>query len=141
MPNLFDNYGILTKEILSLTPRETRELVNRGAFLIDLRDMDFVDYKAFDIPHVLNLPLNEFEQSLEKLDKGGYYILADTSGLKSREFVQKMLDKGFMYAGSMSGGFLEWERDGLPVRVDVNERLSGSCACQLKPREQERHKQ
>jgi rhodanese-related sulfurtransferase len=138
MSDLFKNHGIQIKGILSLTPRETHDLVSRGAFLIDLRDIDFVDYKAFDVPNVLNLPLNGFEKHLKKLDKKGYYILADSSGLKSRDYVQKMLDKGFMHAGSMSGGFIEWERDGMPVRIDVNERLTGSCACQLKPREREK---
>jgi rhodanese-related sulfurtransferase len=135
MSDLFKNHGIQTKGILSLSPRETRELLNQGAFLLDLRDTDFVDYKAFDVPNVLNFPMEGFEQHLEKLDKEGWYILADSSGLKSRDYVQKMLDKGFLNAASMGGGFIEWERDGLPVSVDVNERLSGACACQLKPRE------
>lgn len=135
MSDLFKNHGIPVQGILSITPRETRELISQGAFLIDLRDTDFVDYKAYDVPNLLNFPMEGFEQHLENLDKQAYYILADSSGLKSRDYVQKMLEKGFMHAGSMSGGFIEWERDGLPVSVDVNERLSGSCACQLKPRE------
>ena len=138
MSDLFKNHGIQTHGILSITPRETHELVKRGAFLIDLRDTDFSDYKAFDMPNVLNFPMEGFEQHLEKLDKEGYYILADSSGLKSRNYVQKMLDGGFEHAASMGGGFIEWERDGLPVSVDVNERLSGACACQLKPREREK---
>lgn len=135
MADHFKSHGIPIKGILSLTPRETHELVQKGAFLIDLRDSDFSDYKAFDVPNVLSYPLDGFEQHLDKLDKQGWYILADSSGLKSREYVQKMLDQGFLHAASMGGGFIEWERDGLPVRVDINERLSGSCACQLKPRE------
>ncbi len=135
MADLFKNHGIQTHGILSVTPRETHELIKQGAYLIDLRDTDFSDYKAFDIPNVLNFPLDGFEQHLEKLDTAGYYILADSSGLKSRDYVQKLVDKGFEHAASMSGGFIEWERDGLPVCTDVNERLSGSCACQLKPRE------
>ncbi len=135
MSDLFKNHGISVQGVLSITPRETRALISQGAFLIDLRDTDFVDYKAFDVPNVLNLTMEGFEQQLENLDKDTYYILADSSGLKSRDYVQKMLNRDFKHAGSMSGGFIEWERDGMPVRVDVNERLSGSCACQLKPRE------
>jgi hypothetical protein len=65
MSDLFKNHGIQIKGILSLTPRETHDLVSRGAFLIDLRDIDFVDYKAFDVPNVLNLPLNGFEKHLK----------------------------------------------------------------------------
>ncbi len=135
MCDLFKNYGIQIKNILSLTPRETHELIKQGAFIIDLRDTDFSDYKAFDMPNVLSFPMERFEQYLEKIDIEGYFILADSSGLKSRDYVLKMHDKGFKHAASMSGGFIEWERDGLPVRIDVNERLTGACACQLKPRD------
>lgn len=140
MTDLFKNQGIQTRGILSLSPRETHEMVKKGAFLIDLRDTDYSDYKAFDAPNVLNFPKEGFEQHLEKLDKKGYYILADSSGLKSRDYVRKMLDNSFIHVASMSGGFVEWERDGFPVSVDVNERLTGACACQLKPRDRNENK-
>ena len=32
----------------------------------------------------------------------------------------------------MAGGLVEWERDGLPLQVNLKEELSGQCACQLK---------
>jgi hypothetical protein len=35
----------------------------------------------------------------------------------------------------MAGGIVDWERDGLPLKTNIEERLSGSCMCQLKPRE------
>ena len=40
----------------------------------------------------------------------------------------------------MAGGIVDWERDGLPVKTNIEERLSGSCMCQLKPREGEKIK-
>ncbi|MBW6478012.1 MAG: hypothetical protein K0B37_01165 [Bacteroidales bacterium] len=138
MPDIFKNHGIQTHGILSLSPRETCELVKQGAYLIDLRDTDFSDYKAFDVVNVISLPIGVFDEHADKLDPENYYILADSSGLKSRLFAEKLREKGFGHVSSMSGGFVEWERDGMPVRVDVNERLSGSCACQLKPRERGR---
>ena len=135
MSDLFKNHGIQTHGILSITPRETHELIKQGAYLIDLRDTDFIDYKAFDVANVISLPMAVFDDHVEKLDPENFYILADSSGLKSRVFAEKLKEKGFLHVSSMSGGFIEWERDGMPVRVDVNERLSGACACQLKPRE------
>jgi len=138
MQDLFEKHGIVTRGVLSVTPRETSHLVKEGAFLIDLRDTDFSDYKAFDVANVISLPMQVFDDHAQKLDPGKYYILADSSGLKSREYAQKLQQKGYKHTASMAGGFVEWERDGLPVRVDVNERLSGSCACQLKPREREK---
>ncbi len=136
MQNLFKKYGIMTRGLLSVTPREALELAGKGAFILDLREMDFSDFKAFDMKHqVANTPMSTFDEAIETLDPDAFYILADSSGLKTRLHAQKLLDKGFKHVAIMGGGFIEWERDDLPVTVDVNERLSGACACQLKPRE------
>ena len=35
----------------------------------------------------------------------------------------------------MAGGIIDWEKDDLPMKINTKERLSGSCMCQLKPRE------
>ncbi len=135
MQDLLENYGIMTRGVLSVTPREALELVNKGAFILDLREMDFIDFKAFGVKHVVNTPMSNFDETIETLDPDAFYILADSSGLKSRLHAEKLFQKGFKHVATMGGGFIEWERDGLPVSVDVNERLSGACACQLKPRE------
>lgn len=135
MHDLFKNHGIQVQGVLSVSPRETRDLLAKGAVLLDLRDTDYSDYKAFDVGHVILLPEDVFDIESDKLDPEGFYILADSSGIKSRSYVGKLVKKGFVNVASMSGGFVEWERDGLPVKVDVNERLSGACACQLRPRE------
>lgn len=136
MQDIFKNYGIMTRGLLSVTPREALELAGKGAFVLDLRETDFSDFKAFDVKHhVVNTPMSTFDEAIETMDPDAFYILADSSGLKTRLHAQKLLDKGFKHVAIMGGGFIEWERDGLPVTVDVNERLSGACACQLKPRE------
>ncbi len=135
MQDLFENYGIITRGLLSVTPREALELVEKGAFILDLREMDFTDFKAIDAKNVVNTPMSTFDETIETLEPDAFYILTDSSGLKTRIHAEKMIDKGFKHVATMGGGFIEWERDGLPVSVDVNERLSGACACQLKPRE------
>jgi len=38
----------------------------------------------------------------------------------------------------MADGIVDWEHDGLPLKTNIEERLSGSCLCQLKPREGKR---
>lgn len=138
MPDLFHRLDMQSQGVLSVTPREANELVKEGAFLVDLRDTDYIDYKAFDVDHVIILPMSVFEEQVKNLDPGGYYILADSSGIKSHNYVEKMRNLGYTHVASMSGGFVEWERDGMPVRVDVHERLTGACACQLRPRERKK---
>jgi len=44
-------------------------------------------------------------------------------------------DKGFENITPMADALVEWERDGLPLKSDKSERLSGSCACMLRKRE------
>ncbi len=135
MSDLFKNQGITHDGLISFSPGESNKLVAEGAIIIDLRNPDYLDYKAFDVDNVINLPMDEFEEQMLKLDSKKYYILADTSGIHSRQYVESLQANGYHHVASMSGGFVEWERDGMPVRVDASERLSGSCACQLKPRE------
>ena len=64
-----------------------------------------------------------------------YLIFADTVGLGSKEAVVLLKVKGFNKVANMAGGIVDWERDGLPLKTNIEERLSGSCMCQLKPRE------
>jgi len=61
------------------------------------------------------------------------YIILDTKALKLIE--HKNDNKGFENIANMAGGMVEWERDGLPLKIDKTERLSGSCACMLRKRE------
>jgi rhodanese-related sulfurtransferase len=135
MTNLMKNQGIINNGIRSVTPRETFELLKKGAILIDLREYDFSDFKSFDAANVILLPISEFDMRMSDLSKDKTLILADSTGLNSRDKVKILLQIGFTSVASLAGGFVEWERDGLPVKTDVNQRLSGSCACQLKPRE------
>jgi len=61
-------------------------------------------------------------------------IVADSVGLFSHEAMIILKDLGFENIINLALGLVEWERDGMPVMIDQNERLSGSCVCQLRPR-------
>jgi predicted sulfurtransferase len=74
------------------------------------------------------------------LPQDKYLIFADTVGLRSKEAVVLLKDKGFKKIANMAGGIVDWERDGFPLKANIEERLSGSCMCQLKPRERGKDK-
>lgn len=133
--DLFKNHGIIHDKILSLSPKEVHELLTAGLIIVDIRDPDYLAFKSFDVENgrLLNIPEKEFDDQLQNLDQQEYYVVADSSGIHNQSYAQKMIDNGFRHVACMSGGFVEWERDGLPIREDKYERLSGSCACQLKP--------
>ena len=133
MDNLFDNYGFISSEILNVSPREAFELCDKGAVIVDVREEYLNNFKNFDVPEILFFPISRLVQQLSDLPLEKYLIFADTVGLRSKEAVVFLKDKGFEKIANMAGGIVEWERDGLPLKTNIEERLSGSCMCQLKP--------
>jgi sulfur dioxygenase len=135
MDCLFDNYGFVSSGILNVTPRESFELCGKGAVIVDVREEYLNNFKNFDVPELLFIPISRLVQKLSELPHEKYLIFADTVGLRSKEAVLILKDKGFTRIANMAGGIVDWERDGFPLKTNIEERLSGSCMCQLKPRE------
>jgi rhodanese-related sulfurtransferase len=135
MINIFREYGIFSSGILHVSPKEAFELLNKGALIVDVREESLISCKSFDVPEVVYLPESKLEKEFKKLPVKKYLIFSDSVGLRSKEAVLFLMDKGFRRIANMAGGIVDWERDGLPVTTDITSRLSGSCMCQLKPRE------
>ena len=135
MNNLFDNYGFLSRGILNVTPREAFDLCSRGAIIVDVREEYLNNFKNFNVPEIVFFPISSLVHKLSELPQDKYLIFADTVGLRSKEAVVLLKDKGFIKIANMAGGIVDWEREGLPLKTNIEERLSGSCMCQLKPRE------
>jgi len=127
--------GFIAHGVLNLTPKESFELSERGAIIIDAREEYMNAFKMFKVDKVIYLPYSELEQLFTELPKDKPLIFADAVGLKSRESVIFMEAHGYENVANMVGGIVDWERDGLPINTDITARLSGSCMCQLKARE------
>jgi rhodanese-related sulfurtransferase len=127
--------GFFAHGIHNLTPKESYELCMAGALIIDVRESYLNDFKMFGVNDVLYLPFSELAKYYNQLPADRAIIFADAVGLKSREAVVFMNAKGYNNVFNMAGGIVDWERDGLPLTTDINNRLSGSCMCQLKARE------
>lgn len=122
--------------IHNVSPAEAFEMCRSGAVIIDIRGKYITAYKKFGVPEVIYLPEAGESIPFDKLNKERTYIVAETStSIKSREIVRELIDKGFQYVYNLAGGFVEWERDGFPVTENKKARLTGSCMCQLKPRD------
>jgi len=61
-------------------------------------------------------------------------IVSDSAGLRSHEAMEFLIKLGYQNIANLAGGIVDWERDGLPLRIDKTEQLDGSCVCQLRPR-------
>jgi rhodanese-related sulfurtransferase len=138
MNSLFENYGFLSSGILNVSPREAFDLCDKGAVIVDVREEYLNNFKIFDVPEIFFIPMSKLVQELSELPQEKYLIFADTVGLRSKEAVVLLKDKGFIKIANMAGGIVDWERDGLPLKTNIEERLSGSCMCQLKPREKKK---
>jgi rhodanese-related sulfurtransferase len=135
MDEFFCNNGFLSGGIFNLTPKQTLILCNKGALLIDVREEYMNRFKMMDVPEVIYCPYSILEESYMNLPLDKPLIFADASGIHSKESVKMLMDKGFSTRiANMAGGLIEWERDGLPLIIDKTEKLSGSCMCQLRPR-------
>lgn len=119
----------------NITPNDAYKLLVKDSILLDVRSSAYTAFKKFDVPEVLFCPHNELGDFLEKIPDNRLLIVADSVGLFSKEAMQILQKNGFRNILNLAGGIVEWERDGLPVIVVKNERLSGSCMCQLRPRE------
>lgn len=119
--------------IINLTPKDAYALAKDGkAIIVDVREQSFTAYKQFDVPTVIYCPASALADNTEIIPKDIAVILADSAGIHSHEAFVILKDVGYGHIANLAGGIVEWERDGLPVKVDYLEQLDGSCTCQLK---------
>lgn len=129
----FGNNGLLIAGMTHLSGKEALEIAQNGGLLVDLRAPIETDYKKFDVPEVLYLPAPELTTRLAELPKDRPLIIADSVGLRSKQAVKYLMEQGFTNVANLNGGILDWEHDGLPIKIDNSKKLSGSCTCKLRP--------
>ncbi|MDX9773902.1 MAG: rhodanese-like domain-containing protein [Bacteroidales bacterium] len=135
MNDLFNNKGFMSSGFRNLSPREAFAEATEGkAIIVDVREERLIGYKNFDVPRLIHLPKSRIEQDYVNLSGKQPLIIADSVGLRSHEVMELLIAKGFVNIANLAGGIVEWEQDGMPLKIDITEQLSGSCVCQLRPR-------
>lgn len=120
--------------VFALGLKEAYRACELGAVMLDVREAYHTAYKQFNVPQVLYMPQSLWEELYACLPHDKWLIIADVSGNMSTDLYAKLLNKGFSKLCVLSGGFVAWERLGLPVTIDPHQAFSGSCVCQLKQR-------
>lgn len=123
-----------TEGILNLTPSEAFGYLLQGAILVDLREAYETNFRVFDVAEVLYMPWMRFADSCCALPHARPLILADAAGMYCRDAARILVDAGYMNIAKLSGGMIDWDAGGLPVRRDSSYELSGQCACKMKTR-------
>lgn len=132
MKNKFDGQGLCIKGMIHLSPKEAYTEARNGALILDIREEYDTDYKKFDVPEVLYCPYRQFEEFADRIPKDRALIVAASTGLRSKEIVEKLAGLGYCDIANLNGGMVDWERDGLPLMVDKNAELHGQCVCRLR---------
>lgn len=133
--NYFRDYGFFSNEVRNLSAKDAFRLCEENAMMVDVRETYLSSFKMFRVENLIHMPFSRLKDSFQNLPKEIPLIFADSVGLHSREAVLFMMEMGYRNIANLSGGIVDWERDGLPVTTDKEYRLSGSCMCQLKTRE------
>jgi rhodanese-related sulfurtransferase len=135
MKTNFLQTGFMTQEgIHNLSPREALDWCAEGAVILDVREDYTSQYKRFGVPVVIQIPLSHLKTDWHRVPRDKWIIVADSSGLQSKEGFLLLKEKGYDQISNLAGGLVEWERDGMPLVTDTKEKLTGSCACQLRAR-------
>ena len=123
-----------TDGILNLSPREAANFLSGCAILVDLREAYETNFRVFDVEEVVYLPWSSFCERYATLPVDEALILADASGIYSREAARILARAGYANLAKLSGGMIDWDAEGLPVRRDAEYELGGQCACKMKTR-------
>lgn len=131
--NILTDFGMVINGMRHLSATESVEAIKNGALLVDVRPEPLVNIKAFAVEGIIFCPYFEFEKDHAVIPKDKPVILADAAGLRSKECVKILQDKGYKLVANMAGGIMDWERDGLPVIKNPGKELNGPCLCMLRP--------
>ena len=139
MGEIFGNKGFVSAGFLNLSASDAFvEATEGNAIIVDVGEERLTGYKNFDVPCLIHMPKSRIEQDYANLSRELPLIIADSVGLRSHEVMEYLLARGFANIANLAGGIVEWEQDGFPLKIDLTEQLSGSCVCQLKPRNKKR---
>lgn len=131
---IFDGKGLVIQGLRFLAPKDALAVLNEGALLVDLRLDELAEMKAFKVPGTIRIPHEELPGLLAELPTDRPLLLADSSGVYTKEAAHLLLDSGFTEVACLNGGMLLWDQEGLPVVTDAAALLQGECPCVLRPR-------
>ena len=139
MKEHFLNLGIEINGMLHLSPKEAFEVISKNACIIDIRRDFEIAGKKITGKEVIYIPYNFLSEKYSELSKDKNYIVVDAVGIRSKDAVSFLMGKGFTKVANLNGGIVDWEKDKLPMNIDKNEMLTGSCLCQLRPKKKFKH--
>ncbi len=120
----------LVKEIC---PTTSKELLNKGAVLVDVREKDEVEQLAFEVPNVIHIPLSEFDERYNEIPKDKDVVVACKAGARSLRAAGFLVNKGYSNAVNMQHGITRWVEKGFPTKGNTSTVSNTNSDCCSKP--------
>jgi rhodanese-related sulfurtransferase len=93
--------------------QQARELVNEGAFLLDVRTP--LEWDEAHVAGATLIPLDQLETRLSELPRDRKIVVMCRSGNRSATARDLLKQAGFEQVTSMAGGINQWRAAGFPV--------------------------
>ena len=118
-------------EAKEVCPTTTQSLLKQGYTLVDVRERDEIAKLAFDVAHLIIMPLSELEQRYAELPIDRPLILACQNGSRSLRATYYLMNKGYANVTNMKFGMERWVARGFPIQGDpgalATKPSSGCC--------------
>jgi rhodanese-related sulfurtransferase len=100
-------------QVPEVGPQEAKEMIERGAVLIDVRERE--EYANSRIPGSKLIPLSEFSTRFVEIPEDVPVVMQCRSGRRSAQTTAFLLAQGYREVVNLSGGILAWGEQGFPV--------------------------
>ncbi|MBC6491300.1 rhodanese-like domain-containing protein [Flavihumibacter stibioxidans] len=105
-----------------ICPTTTQSWVKRGALLVDVREADEVEQLAYDVPHIVNIPLSEFDIRYKELPLDKEIVMVCRGGGRSLRAAGFLINNGYdpLKVVNMQHGMIRWAQKGFPTKGDTS---------------------
>jgi rhodanese-related sulfurtransferase len=111
-----------------ITPSNAIKLLQKKeAVLIDVREMNEIEFERIDLDNVLYYPMTTIADKLSFIAKDQNIILICPGGTRSTKVANMLNRQGYPNVANLDGGFLSWIKQNLPFKTEVMN--TGSCGC------------
>jgi len=95
--------------------KEAKKCIDGGVAVLDVRTEE--EYKEGHIKGSMNIDIHSpsFEDKVSNLNKERNYIICCASGARSANAAGIMKELGFKDVHNLSGGMIEWKKEGMEV--------------------------
>jgi rhodanese-related sulfurtransferase len=117
-------------KIPEVSPTKALAMIKKGALLVDVRQPKEVARKSFDVSEIMLIPVGELKKRFQEIPVDRKVIIACHIGNRGLMATRFLMNNGYSKAVNMQQGIVLWEKEGLPVKSEVNQK-SGSWLMQM----------